>query len=414
MTMHLNCKTRATETDKKIPPPLKSLRAMYKDLRTTYAFYGTLLGTSLSFLVLFVDDIVEGRHFQLSLGAGLIAGIYGYSAGRNAFKRKLAEQVNHCHNELSKIIEIKDITFDAILHQASDILSTGWPYPATAHARIIFQNKEYSSAHFMTTPWEQSAPIIINDEQVGILDVYSSTKKTQLVLRDLIGNFAERLGRVAERIFAEETVRQLLAEKETLLKEVDHRIKNNLSVIGGLLSLQASMIKEPAAIAILQDARGRIEVMLELYTQLYQSTGHNALNMPDFLSPAVENIIRVLNVPKNLHLEQHIDAILLNVKQIVPLAIIVYELLTNISKHAFAEQAPAPEIILSLREKPAGYIELTVADNGSGLPIDFDIDTSPGYGSLLIRSLTQQLGGGLAVQTSQGKGTSFVISFKKI
>jgi PAS domain S-box-containing protein len=140
---------------------------------------------------------------------------------------------------------------------------------------------------------------------------------------------------ITERKRFDENVAKLLKEKELLLKEVHHRIKNNMNTIYGLLALQAETTSEPAAVSAIKDAASRVNSMMILYDKLYRSHDVTALSADTYIPALVDEIIGNFPNSKMVKVETHIEEIVLDVKIIQPLGIIINELLTNIMKYAF-------------------------------------------------------------------------------
>jgi len=212
---------------------------------------------------------------------------------------------------------------------------------------------------------------------------------------------------IASRKIAEEKNTALLAEKELILKEVHHRIKNNMNTIYGLIILQASCIKNAAAIEALQDTGKRVKSMAILYERLYNSAGTRDLAMRDYLEPLILEI--VANFPNSplVKTETRIDDTVLDIKRLQPLGIIVNELLTNIMKYAFSGRKEGLITVSSSRRD--GLIVLTVEDDGIGMPESVDFDNSTGFGLVLVHGLTRQLDGTIRIE--RGRGTRLVLEF---
>ncbi|MDA8425546.1 MAG: PAS domain S-box protein [Treponema sp.] len=214
---------------------------------------------------------------------------------------------------------------------------------------------------------------------------------------------------ITERRKAEEQVRSLLREKDTILREVHHRIKNNMGVIHSLLGLQAASVREPSAAAALDDAANRVQSMTLLYDKLYQSATFDAVSIRDYLSSLVDEIVGTFPGGASVRVEKNIEDVQLDVKRLQPLGIIVNELLTNIMKHAFAgRDAGSIEVSVSVA---AGKVSLAVRDDGVGMPDAVDLGRSSGFGLTLVQTLTEQIGGRLRIE--RGRGTAVILEFEK-
>lgn len=212
---------------------------------------------------------------------------------------------------------------------------------------------------------------------------------------------------ITKRKLAEDKIKLLLAEKEIILKEVHHRIKNNMNTIISLLYLQADSLKDSSAIAALDDAANRIQSMLILYDKLYQSKDFNSINLNDYLPTLIDEIIANFPNSINVKTEKKIDNFELDVKKLQPLGIIINELLTNIMKYAFTGRDIG---LISLSVTLRGStVSLVIADNGIGMPGSIDFNNSTGFGMQLVSLLTEQLEGSIRIE--RGEGTRFILEF---
>ena len=212
---------------------------------------------------------------------------------------------------------------------------------------------------------------------------------------------------ITERKQAEQAVQGLLAEKNLLLKEVHHRIKNNMSTIFSMLSLQASTLKESASVAALEDAKSRVLSMGTLYDALYKSENFTQLSMRAYLPPLVDEIISNFPNAASVTVEKRIDDIVLEITQLQPIGIIINELLTNIMKYAFSGIGD-PRILISAVHAD-GTVEMVVQDNGVGIPPSIDFTNSTGFGMTLIAALAGQLDGTIRIERENG--TRIVLRF---
>jgi PAS domain S-box-containing protein len=212
---------------------------------------------------------------------------------------------------------------------------------------------------------------------------------------------------VTERKRTGDRIAALLREKEILLKEVHHRIKNNMSSMISLLSLQAAALKNSEAAAALQEAKGRMRSMAVLYDKLYRSENLREMSLRTYLPPLIEEIAAVFPNQDSVKIEMKIDDIVLGVRALSPLGIIVNELLTNAMRHAFSGR-DAGSIIVSASAKN-GRVTLVIEDDGSGVPESVDLTNPGGFGLQLVGLLTAQLDGTLQIE--RRKGTRFVLEF---
>jgi PAS domain S-box-containing protein len=214
---------------------------------------------------------------------------------------------------------------------------------------------------------------------------------------------------ITELKAAQAALADAVAAKETLLYELNHRVKNNLQVISSLLSLQAYSTEDPDAQAAISQARSRVSVVARLHQQLYQSGEHATLNYALYLRCLAYDTLSSLGAGGRIALDfscQGEPALMLN--QAVPLSLAVSELLTNAVKYAFPPQRPG-RIRLAL-ERDAQQLSVLVADDGVGLPPQPapPAVASTGLGMRIVLALVQQLGGSLE-QPPQAAGAAFRI-----
>ncbi len=212
---------------------------------------------------------------------------------------------------------------------------------------------------------------------------------------------------IANQKQAENKIRALLAEKELLLKEVHHRIKNNMNTIKGLLSLQVAAEKNPSAAASLRDAEGRVQSIMMLYDRLYCTDNYRELSVKDYLVPLTQEIIGSFPVACRVRLSTEIDDCILNVQFLTPLGILVNELLTNMMKHAFSGRDDG-HVLLSVALKD-GRLIAVLEDDGIGLPESVTLKNSTGFGMMMVGMLIEQLSGDIRIERNHG--TRFTIAF---
>jgi len=211
-----------------------------------------------------------------------------------------------------------------------------------------------------------------------------------------------------EQKTAEHRIKKLLDEKELLLREVHHRIKNNMTTISGLLILQAETAADPSIKDSLHDASSRVNSMQLLYDKLYRSADVQQMPLAAYLDPLTDAIISNFPVRNRIRITKQFDDIILGVKVLQPLGIIVNELLTNTMKYAFVGRSEGTIFIsATLKEN---LVTLTVADDGNGTPESVDFKHTTGFGLVLVHGLTKQLGG--KIRMERGEGTRIVLEFE--
>jgi PAS domain S-box-containing protein len=213
---------------------------------------------------------------------------------------------------------------------------------------------------------------------------------------------------VTERKQALEQLTNSLQEKEVLLKEIHHRVKNNMQVITSLLSLQSRTIKDEQAFSVFQDSQNRVKSMALIHETLYQSKDLSRINFAEYLEKLVAHISRSYRLrPEAVKITSSVDHVSLPIDMAVPCGLIINELASNSLKYAFPADLRGA-VNITFRRAEAEYL-LSVSDTGVGLPADFDPEKGKSLGMKLVRMLTGQLGGEL--KYSNGVGTTFEIRF---
>ncbi len=212
---------------------------------------------------------------------------------------------------------------------------------------------------------------------------------------------------LTEQKKVEDQVRSLLHDKELLLREVHHRIKNNMNIITSLLNLQAEICDDDPAKLALQDASGRVQSMMVLYDKLYRSQDFSAVSIQDYIPALLEEVIRLFPQKDSITLKTQLDEIFLDAKLLSSIGIILNELASNSMKYAFPGRDGNITVLVT---RQGQKISIVYGDDGVGLPETFSIENSTGFGMQLVSMLVQQIDGSLSIES--GNGTCFKIDFE--
>ncbi|MBT4268466.1 MAG: PAS domain S-box protein [Deltaproteobacteria bacterium] len=213
---------------------------------------------------------------------------------------------------------------------------------------------------------------------------------------------------ITERKQAEEQIKSNLKEKETLLQEIHHRVKNNLTVVASLLKLQANGMEDERLKAALSDSQSREQAMSAIHETLYQSENLSAIDMNIYLSKLGNDVARNYSIGSKVNLIIESESVLIGAKQASPVGLIVNELVTNSLKYAFSNNEDG-EIKINLQRRE-DQVELECIDNGIGMPDRFDWKNSSSLGLKLVRTLVEnQLDG--SINKESNNGTKFTIKF---
>jgi len=203
---------------------------------------------------------------------------------------------------------------------------------------------------------------------------------------------------ITDRKRAEEMVRKSLAEKEILLKEIHHRVKNNMQVISSLLSLQAGAIRDPAVEEAFKVSQNRVKSMALIHEHLYQSENLSEIDFRQYAISLVRNIMNMYS-SNRIDTRVNVDGLKLDIDRAIPCGLIINELVSNCVKHAFPDRRRG-RIDVNMKELAGGGYELVVADDGvGGVEETWKCET---LGMRLIRSLITQLRGSIRVESCAG------------
>ncbi|MEH1884213.1 PAS domain S-box protein [Nostoc sp.] len=224
--------------------------------------------------------------------------------------------------------------------------------------------------------------------------------------------FEQAQTELVQRQKAEVKLRHALAEKEVLLKEVHHRVKNNLQIVSSLLQLQSQTLKDPEVIKVLRESQNRIESISLIHKNLYTSANIGQIDVGDYIHNLAASLLISYQIwPGKIVLETDIDSVSLNVDQAIACGLVINELISNALKHAFPNQQ-AGKISIALRNI-GNNIEMTIRDNGIGLPDNLDWTNTDSLGLSLVYDLvTEQLEGDITLE--RNRGTVFKIQFTQL
>jgi PAS domain S-box-containing protein len=256
-----------------------------------------------------------------------------------------------------------------------------------------------------------SAPVYLEIEQPR---KDGTTVWTEVTTRVLFGEDGTPLGLlgvsrdISLRRAYREQLETSLRDKDVLLREVHHRVKNNLQVISSLLNLQADSYNDLQARTLLKESQLRIRSMALVHEKLYRSPHLSSIDFQDYLTTMTRDLVRSFgNVAVSTHVTG--DEIHLDIEKAIPAGLIVNELFTNALKHAFPPHIRNASIDVAVRQNADGAIALTVEDNGIGIPADMNIEEARTMGMTVIQGLTMQLDGTISLLA--GPGARFQLRF---
>jgi two-component sensor histidine kinase len=214
---------------------------------------------------------------------------------------------------------------------------------------------------------------------------------------------------ITEQREDQERLQASLHEKEVLLKEIHHRVKNNLQIITSLLNLQSKKIKDRQSLAMFAESQNRVKSMALVHENLYRSTNIAKLSFAEYIRSLSSQLFRSYGISSS-HIRLTIsiqEEVYMDIDMAIPCGLIINELVSNSLKYAFPQNATG-EISIALRKSGDKHI-LQVKDNGVGLPNDFDMELLSSLGLMLVQTLTEQLGGSLIIENQCG--LAYTITF---
>lgn len=213
---------------------------------------------------------------------------------------------------------------------------------------------------------------------------------------------------ITERHRYQDQLLASLREKEVVIKELHHRVKNNMQVISGFLLLQSNYIDDPATVEKLNECQRRVRTMALVHEKLYQSKSLEFINTEDYIRSLATDLLDSYGMSTTVDLDLDVEQVSVNIDTAIPIGLIINELMTNAIKYAFFGR-PSGRISISLHLGTDHWFTLLVQDDGVGLPADFDARSALSLGMQLVNILTRQLGGKNLVTSDNG--TRFEILF---
>ncbi len=277
-----------------------------------------------------------------------------------------------------------------------------------------FQEKERAILEPQGIQVVLTIPLIVNEEFVGFIgfDNCVSERKWDAIEQTFLQASANDLAQAIRRTRSDEQVRESLREKEVLLREIHHRVKNNMQVIVSLLRMHARRSDDKHLQGVFRDCQDRVNAMSLIHESLYRSEDLVRIDTEPYLEKLCRNLRQAHGAyGKEITLTVGKDDLPLGMDQGVAVGMIVCELVSNIFKHAFPEEKFG-SVLVRLSSIGDTEVELIVQDNGIGLPVDVDIRNTSSLGLHLVSiTATHELGG--TIEVERDEGTRFIIRFKR-
>lgn len=243
-----------------------------------------------------------------------------------------------------------------------------------------------------------------NGEKMSFYTILTPIKDSNGDIRYVLGSARD----ITSFKKAEENLRNALKEKEVLLSEIHHRVKNNLAIVSGLLMLQAEKVKSPEDYMLFEESRNRIQAMALIHEKLYKNKDLSSVNFSSYLEDLINTISNTYRLGNHVNLNLVANDITLGINNALPLGLLINEIITNSFKHAFVDHPnPRLDVIIAKKER---FIQVTIKDNGPGFDFTSALKNSQSLGMTIIDSLINQIDADVSLNNSNGM--EYVITFK--
>jgi PAS domain S-box-containing protein len=294
------------------------------------------------------------------------------------------------------------------------VLRTGSPVLASPEVFADLEKRgEVESIGAPSIDW-LGVPLNINNKTIGVLVVQSYTEGVRFgeEEKEILKFVSDQVAMTVHRKKAEDQIRASLEEKDVLLKEIHHRVKNNMQVISSLLNLQSRHISDPYVLDMFQDSQRRIRSMALIHERLYQSSDLSRIEFSQYVRNLAIHLFHSYQVDSSrIRLTMDSEEVFLNINTAIPCGLIVNELVSNALKHAFPD-ARSGEVAVELHRILGDGFMLRVRDDGVGFPEGLDFHRTETLGMQIIVTLVSQIDGRLDLQ--RRGGTSFTLEFNEL
>ena len=227
--------------------------------------------------------------------------------------------------------------------------------------------------------------------------------------KDNNGGFQGTARDITERTMATNQLKTSIKEKDILLQEIHHRVKNNMQIISSLLNLQITYLDDEEAVNLLKESQNRVRSMAIIHEKLYQSNDFTRINITEYINSLVNGLFYSYSIKNHINSTINVDDVELNIETAIPVGLILNELISNSLKHGFA--TGGGEVYIQLKNIADKY-EMIVGDNGKGFPKDIDFRKTESLGLQLVNNLVNQIDG--EIELILDRGTKFIITFPEL
>ncbi len=300
-----------------------------------------------------------------------------------------------------------------------------WQQSYSILADTIYQKEKQETIYELETRHqvnekEKQIELLFTQNELNALQLQTARRRqfflglglSALVGMAVLGGYFYRSKQRDNRLLEEknEIIGLALSEKELLLKEIHHRVKNNLQVVSSLLSMQAHQIKEPQALEAVREGKNRVRSMALIHQSLYQDANLLGVDSQTYIEELAQSLFNSYNVnPDFVFMETKVDPLKLDVDTMIPLGLILNELISNALKYAFQKNEKGL-VSIQLR-KEANILQLSVRDNGIGLPDEFNLNKAESMGFLIVKDFCRKLKATLQVLRRNGTEVNLSIPY---
>lgn len=329
------------------------------------------------------------------------------------FRQFFENAPGYCYmvSSKGKTLNINTAALAVLGYKKEDVI--GKPFSTT-----IYAPSSVEKAKKLFTQWKKTGKL--RNEELNII-TKSGEKRTVLLSVDAVrsedGKVLHAISfqtDITERKRAEEQIKASLEEKEVLLQEIHHRVKNNMQIISSILNLQSSVIKHKGALELFKSSQNRIKSMALIHEKLYKSKDFTRIDFSKYVQGLSNDLFRVYGINQDVvKLNIDIKDVLLNINTAIPCGLIINELVSNSLKHAFPDNRKS-KIKIAMSSLNNNEIELTVSDNGIGIPEEVDIKSTKSLGLHLVTILAEdQLKGEIKLDKTKGTKFHMILRMKK-
>lgn len=358
------------------------------------------------------STIEDGGHVIINEAEKLTGCTYGFSAALNSTSLQVIDDT-----VAIKVPEGYEGVMEVQLPINSDGEIDGIVVHALKTKKSFIDNSPIENPNFTYLPNGYPelrnivvVPVVLAKELVGVITLVNAPDGFSNDDLDAIERLAVFYALAIQNKKIDKEIKQSLHDKKVLLREIHHRVKNNMQIISSLLNLQLNYVKEEKAINVLKESQGRIKSMAMVHEKLYQSPSLTKIDLKDYVESLVSNIFFTYGISKN-HIISEVDVekIEIGIDTAIPCGLIINELVTNSVKHAFPENNGKVKVKITSHHD---NIQLVISDDGIGLPENLDYEKTESLGLKLVKSLVGQIDGHMTLHTNAG--TTIKINFQEI